>query len=177
MAAVYLEWGHQSSQLLSHPETERAWCCWCWWMWGERNLEKPPCPWPASLSQPLGVPAVSQEVHFGWGGGGGGVCAICARGPLCTWNSTLHLGSSWVPRCNRKVSLLCYSYYLFVPFSTTVTVSPSSYYMHQVFRLPPFPQLYISPRRGFTKLSPSAFDQRLFAWFLPSDWWLTFLLV
>lgn len=111
------------------------------------------------------------------GGGGGGVCAICARGPLCTWNSTLHLGSSWVPRCNRKVSLLCYSYYLFVPFSTTVTVSPSSYYMHQVFRLPPFPQLYISPRRGFTKLSPSAFDQRLFAWFLPSDWWLTFLLV
>lgn len=75
-------------------------------------------------------------------GGCGGVCAICTRGPLCTWNSTLHLGSSWVPHCNRKVSLLCYSYYLFVPFSTTVTVSPSSYYMHQVFRLPPFPQTW-----------------------------------
>lgn len=91
------------------------------------------------------------------------VCVIHTRGPLCTRNSKLHLRSSWVPRCNMKVSLLCYSYYLFVPFSTTVTVSPFSSCMHQFFRLLPFPQVYISLRPGFTKLSPSAFDQRLFA--------------
>lgn len=46
-----------------------------------------------------------------------------------------------------------------------------------IFRFLPFLKIHISPRHGFTKLSLSAFDERLFAGFLPSYWRLTFFLV
>lgn len=111
---------------------------------------------------------------------------VSASGCVCVWSALGDLSTHGTPDCilghlgYHAVmwrSLLCYFYYLFVPFSSTVTVSPSSYRIQQFFRSFPFPRMYISPRHGFTKLSSSAFDQSLFAWFLPSDWWLTFLLV
>lgn len=46
-----------------------------------------------------------------------------------------------------------------------------------IFRFLPFPMIHISPRRGFTTLSLSAVDERLFAGFLPSYWRLPFFLV
>lgn len=111
-------------------------------------------------------PAVSQWAH-----------GRCVWRALCTWNSKLHLVSYWVSQCNRKGPLLWCSYYPIMPFSTTVAVSHSSYCMHQFFGFSPFPKIYISPRHGFTNLSPSAFDERLFAGFFSSHWWLTFFLV
>lgn len=118
------------------------------------------------LLQPLGAQQCPSE-HTGG----------CVWRPLSTWNSKLHLVSFWVSHCNRKGSVFCCSCYPFVPFSTTVTVSSSSRCMNQFFRFLPFPKIYISPRHGFTNFSLSAFDERLFAGFLPPYWWLTFLLV
>lgn len=107
-----------------------------------------PAPW---------CPAVSQRAH-------GGVCGdLSAHGvPNCI---LCHFGYR-----NVRGRALCYSYYPFVSFSITVTESPSSYCMHQFFEFLPFPKIYISPRHGFTNFLPSAFDERLFAGFLPSCW-------